>query len=152
MTGVVVLGTLAAVCWTVWRRQPGLADVLRWLALVLLVANLVNKQAFYNQFWLVGALVVVSLAVADAGTEDAGSGDRVGREERARRRGRARSCAAGRTQLRPVFQPTLANVPEAANPLRHKVFTSEASTESGYGLVHDGPGPPPDISLEHGWV
>jgi hypothetical protein len=30
---------------------------------VLLVANLVNKQAFYNQFWLVGALVVVSLAV-----------------------------------------------------------------------------------------
>ena len=64
VTGVVVLGTLAAVCWTVWRRQPLLADVLRWLALVLLVANLVNKQAFYNQFWLVGALVVVSLAVA----------------------------------------------------------------------------------------
>jgi hypothetical protein len=65
VTGVAVLGTLAAVCWTVWRRQPPLADVLRWLALVLLVANLVNKQAFYNQFWLVGALVVVSLAVAD---------------------------------------------------------------------------------------
>jgi hypothetical protein len=67
VTGVAVLGTLAAVCWTVWRRQPGLADVLRWLALVLLVANLVNKQAFYNQFWLVGALVVVSLAVAPSG-------------------------------------------------------------------------------------
>jgi hypothetical protein len=65
VTGVVVLGTLATVCWTVWRRQPPLADVLRWLALVLLVANLVNKQAFYNQFWLVGALVVVSLAVAE---------------------------------------------------------------------------------------
>ena len=48
-----------------WRRQPGLAELLRWLALVLLVANLVNKQAFYNQFWLVGALVVVSLAVAE---------------------------------------------------------------------------------------
>jgi hypothetical protein len=64
VTGVAVLGTLAAVCWTVWRRQPDLADVLRWLALVLLVANLVNKQAFYNQFWLVGALVVVSLAVS----------------------------------------------------------------------------------------
>ena len=64
VTGLVVLGTLAAVCWTVWRRQPALPDVLRWLALVLLVANLVNKQAFYNQFWLVGALVVVSLAVA----------------------------------------------------------------------------------------
>ena len=63
VTGVVVLGTLAAVCWAVWRRQPGLAPVLRWLALVLLVANLVNKQAFYNQFWLAGALVVVSLAL-----------------------------------------------------------------------------------------
>jgi hypothetical protein len=64
VTGVVVLGTLGAVCWTVWRRQPGLASLLRGLALVLLVANLVNKQAFYNQFWLVGALVVVSLAVS----------------------------------------------------------------------------------------
>jgi len=33
------------------------------LGLLLLVANLVNKQAFYNQFWLVGALVVASLSV-----------------------------------------------------------------------------------------
>ena len=33
------------------------------LALVLAVANLVNKQAFYNQFWLVGALVAASLAL-----------------------------------------------------------------------------------------
>lgn len=64
VTAVVVLATLGAVCWTVWRRQPGLASLLRWLALVLLVANLVNKQAFYNQFWLVGALVVVSLVVS----------------------------------------------------------------------------------------
>ena len=65
VTGLVVLGTLAAVCLTVWRRQPDLASLLRWLALVLLVANLVNKQAFYNQFWLVGALVVLSLAVPE---------------------------------------------------------------------------------------
>ena len=62
LTGAVVLGTLAAVCWTVWRRQPPLDVLLRWLALLLLVANLVNKQAFYNQFWLSGALVAVSLA------------------------------------------------------------------------------------------
>ncbi len=75
VTGIAVLGTLGAVCWTVWRRQPPLAAVLRWLALVLLVANLVNKQAFYNQFWLVGALVIVSLAVADGTqrTRDEGS-------------------------------------------------------------------------------
>jgi len=63
VTGAVVIGTLAAVCWTVWRRQPPLDALLRWLALLLLVANLVNKQAFYNQFWLAGALVAVSLAV-----------------------------------------------------------------------------------------
>jgi hypothetical protein len=66
VTGAVVLGTLGGCCWAVWRRQPGLGELLRWLALVLLVANLVNKQAFYNQFWLVGALVVLSLAVEAA--------------------------------------------------------------------------------------
>ena len=43
--------------------SPDLGQLLRWFALVLLVANLVNKQAFYNQFWLVAALVLVSLAV-----------------------------------------------------------------------------------------
>ena len=74
VTGVVVLGSLGAVVWTVWRRQPGLAVTLRWLALVLLVANLVNKQAFYNQFWLVGALVVVSLAVPASARGRAGRG------------------------------------------------------------------------------
>lgn len=65
LTGLVVLATLAAVIVVVHRRQPSLAEVLRWLALLLLVANLVNKQAFYNQFWLAGALVVVSLALSD---------------------------------------------------------------------------------------
>ena len=58
-------GALGAVIVVVHRRQPSLAEVLRWLALLLLVANLVNKQAFYNQFWLAGALVVVSLALSD---------------------------------------------------------------------------------------
>lgn len=60
--GFVVLATLATAMWLVWRRQPALPELLRWLALLLLVANLVNKQAFYNQFWLSGALVVISLA------------------------------------------------------------------------------------------
>ena len=64
VTGAVVLGALLAIGVTVWRRQPPLADLLRWLALLLLVANLVNKQAFYNQFWLSGAMVVLSFAVA----------------------------------------------------------------------------------------
>jgi hypothetical protein len=63
VTGLVVAAALGAIAWTVWRRQPSLAETLRWLALMLMVANLVNKQAFYNQFWLVGALVVVSLTM-----------------------------------------------------------------------------------------
>ncbi len=63
ITGLAVVGTLVAIALTVRRRQPGLGELLRWLALLLLVANLVNKQAFYNQFWLSGALVVVSLAL-----------------------------------------------------------------------------------------
>src|SRR4029079_6510342 len=57
LTGLVVLASLAAVVSVVHRRQPDLPELLRWLALMLLVANVVNKQAFYNQFWLVGALV-----------------------------------------------------------------------------------------------
>ncbi len=62
LTGLVVLGVLAVAVVLVWRRQPCLAELLRWLAFVLLVANLVNKQAFYNQFWLSAALVAASLA------------------------------------------------------------------------------------------
>ena len=60
--GLVVLGVVGSAVFFVWRRQPPLAELLRWLAFVLLVANLVNKQAFYNQFWLVGALVAASMA------------------------------------------------------------------------------------------
>ncbi len=69
LTGVAVLGTLSATMYAVHRRQPGLGPVLRWLALTLLVATMVNKQGFYNQFWLVGCLVAVSL-VADAAIRD----------------------------------------------------------------------------------
>lgn len=68
ITGLVILGTLAAGMIAVRRRQPPLGELLRWVALVLLAANLVNKQAFYNQFWLVAGLVAVSL-VADAAAE-----------------------------------------------------------------------------------
>jgi hypothetical protein len=64
LTGLVVLSVLGGIMWVVHRRQPDLPEVLRWLALLLLVANLVNKQAFYNQYWLAGTLVVVSLALA----------------------------------------------------------------------------------------
>ncbi|GLY18638.1 hypothetical protein Kisp01_56520 [Kineosporia sp. NBRC 101677] len=64
LTGAAVLFTLGSAIRRVHRQQPDLANVLRWAAMVLLVANLVNKQAFYNQYWLVAALIVISLAAA----------------------------------------------------------------------------------------
>jgi hypothetical protein len=72
VTGLVMAGAVVASVWAVWHRQPGVEEVLRWMALVLAVANLVNKQAFYNQFWLVAALVAASLAVSGRtpGTDD----------------------------------------------------------------------------------
>ncbi|MGG5261058.1 hypothetical protein [Phycicoccus avicenniae] len=63
VTGAAMVAAVGAAVLVVWRRQPPVAEVLRWLALVLAVANLVNKQAFYNQFWLTGALVAASLVL-----------------------------------------------------------------------------------------
>jgi hypothetical protein len=57
----------------VHRRNPGVAELIRWCALTLLVANLVNKQAFYNQYWLVVALMVLSWALPQA-EEDPAAG------------------------------------------------------------------------------
>ena len=62
-SGLPVLAALVLACVMVYRRQPGVAELLRWLAFVLLVANLVNKQAFYNQFWLSAAFVAASFVV-----------------------------------------------------------------------------------------
>jgi hypothetical protein len=73
LTGAVVLGTLAAVAGTIRRRDPDLGEVLRWCALVLLVASLVNKQAFYNQYWLVAALVLLSWAVPSGARDGSGT-------------------------------------------------------------------------------
>jgi hypothetical protein len=67
LTGLVVVGVLATACVVVRRRQPDLAELLGWLALVLLVATLVNKQGFYNQYWLVGALVALAVASTSSG-------------------------------------------------------------------------------------
>jgi hypothetical protein len=72
LTGLAVVGTLAAACIVVRRRQPDLAELLGWLALLLLVATLVNKQGFYNQYWLVGALVALAVAAA-SGSASPGS-------------------------------------------------------------------------------
>ncbi len=64
LTGLAILAPFAGGIVLVRRRNPDLATVLRWCALLLFVANLVNKQAFYNQYWLIAAMVVISFAVA----------------------------------------------------------------------------------------
>lgn len=66
LTGLVVVGAIVAAGLVVRRPGTDLAVVLRASAAVLLTANLVNKQAFYNQFWLVAALVAVSLVMETA--------------------------------------------------------------------------------------
>ena len=66
VTGPVLLATVVPAIRGLRRPVTGLGEVARWSALVLLVASLVNKQGFYNQFWLAAALVVVSWAVPDS--------------------------------------------------------------------------------------
>ncbi|MGL4172860.1 MAG: hypothetical protein ACRCTR_02125 [Actinomycetota bacterium] len=66
LTGGVVLSSLGLICFVVKCRKPHLSDLIGWLALFLLVANLTNKQAFYNQYWLVAALILLAAAVSPA--------------------------------------------------------------------------------------
>ena len=75
VTGAAMVGIVAVAAYAVWRRRPDVAEVLRWLALVLAVANLVNKQGFYNQFWLVAALVAASLALPTGDSRGATDAD-----------------------------------------------------------------------------
>jgi hypothetical protein len=66
VTGPVLLAAVALAIRGLRQPATGLGELARWSALVLLVASLVNKQGFYNQFWLAAALVVVSWAVPDS--------------------------------------------------------------------------------------
>jgi hypothetical protein len=70
LTGAAILVVLVAAAVGVRRPGVDLPAVLRWAALVLFVASLVNKQAFYNQYWLVAAVVLVSWAVPPRATVD----------------------------------------------------------------------------------
>ncbi len=78
LTGGLVGGTLVASCWLIRRRQPELSTVIAWLALVLFLANLANKQAFYNQFWLIGGLLALSYAALAQPSRDGLTGQQGG--------------------------------------------------------------------------
>ncbi|MFB9377710.1 hypothetical protein ACFFKU_11415 [Kineococcus gynurae] len=68
VVGLAILAVVAVAARALLRRPVGLGGLLLWSATVLMVANLVNKQAFYNQFWLVAALVLAAVAVTGAGS------------------------------------------------------------------------------------
>ncbi|WP_432523699.1 hypothetical protein [Kineococcus sp. SYSU DK006] len=98
VVGALVAGVVVAAVVTLHRRPVGLAGLLTWCAAVLMVANLVNKQAFYNQFWLVGALLLLAVAAAAGaagapppagGAATAGAAAPAGRLRAPRPRGRA---------------------------------------------------------------
>ena len=61
LTALVVAVSLGGALLLVRRPDADLDSVLRVCAAVLLTASLVNKQAFYNQFWLAAGLVALSL-------------------------------------------------------------------------------------------
>ncbi|RJK96887.1 hypothetical protein [Vallicoccus soli] len=64
LTGLVTLVAVLGTALVVRREQPAPARLALLWALLLLVLNLVNKQAFYNQFWLSGVLLLVALGLS----------------------------------------------------------------------------------------
>jgi hypothetical protein len=62
ITGLLVVALVAGGSWAVRRFEPSPARFAAVAAMVLFGANLINKQAFYNQFWFVGALVLLAWA------------------------------------------------------------------------------------------
>jgi hypothetical protein len=74
LTGALVVAVVAGCTLAVRRWQPPPGRFAAVAAIALFGANLLNKQAFYNQFWLVGALVLL------AWTEDPAPPSRSGAE------------------------------------------------------------------------
>lgn len=60
ITGALVLAIVAGMTLAVRRQDPSPGRFAAFAAVTLLGANLLNKQAFYNQYWLVGALVLLA--------------------------------------------------------------------------------------------
>jgi len=94
LTGAVVLAVLGTSCRALRHRDVDAVAVLRWIAFVLLVANLVNKQAFYNQYWLSIALVVMSWALPGTARPDGPEPDREATDSLSEARDRPAGVAA----------------------------------------------------------
>jgi hypothetical protein len=62
LTGTIVLAVIACMAAWVGRHQPSLSGLAAAAALTLLIANLLNNQAFINQYWLVAGLALLALS------------------------------------------------------------------------------------------
>jgi len=60
LTGALVLAVVAGMTLAVRWLDPSAGRFAAFAAVTLFGANLLNKQAFYNQYWLVGALVLLA--------------------------------------------------------------------------------------------
>ena len=74
LSATILAASVAVISYLVHRRQPGLSGISAALALTLLVANLVNKQAFLNQYWLVASLLLFAAPLDRAVTGRSASG------------------------------------------------------------------------------
>lgn len=63
-----VLIVVAYCCYCLRRSDSGSSELCLAAALTLLVGNLLNKQSYYNQWWLVGSLTIASLSFTSART------------------------------------------------------------------------------------
>jgi hypothetical protein len=79
IVGIVVLGGIGLAAWKA-HGPVGTGAMALCCAVALGVADLVNQQTFYNQWWLVGSLVLVGLAWSPASS---GSGQHSRLTERA---------------------------------------------------------------------
>src|SRR3954447_3397510 len=79
LAATLILAVIAFAVGLVGRFQPPPARFAAVAAFALFGANLLNKQAFYNQFWLVGALVLLGWTADPLLPAGGGDGIRRGR-------------------------------------------------------------------------
>ena len=87
LTGLLVVAIVGSAAWAARRFDPSPARFAALAAFTLFGANLLNKQAFYNQYWFVAALVLLAWAApgreraADVGLTDTDEGSQEGSDE-----------------------------------------------------------------------
>jgi hypothetical protein len=111
LTGLLVVAIVGSAAWAARRFDPSPARFAALAAFTLFGANLLNKQAFYNQYWFVAALVLLAWAApgreraADVGLTDTDEGSQEGSDEVSHRAHRASDEGARRDQRAGALAP-----------------------------------------------